>query len=90
MLARQERKEAEKLFAGSVGQALHDSLSGVKTGTFDVGTVASAKAQVREHAGLSAEERNRLKEAIANAKSLYEVKRLERILKSGRIPDSKK
>ena len=73
------------MFSGAEGEALHSEIS-AKTGTFEVGSV-SKKAKTSS-GGLSKAEVEKIENAIKNAKSLEEVARLERMLKSGRIPDA--
>eukprot|EP00158_Paraphelidium_tribonemae_P001540 Partr_v1_DN24527_c1_g1_i3_m19857 putative small nuclear ribonucleoprotein len=82
-----ERDEAERLFSGAQGEALHAEMAD-KAGAFDVGDVAARGASGGKASGLSASEIARIQEAIQNAKSLDEVARLERQLRSGYIPES--
>jgi hypothetical protein len=82
------------MFGSEKGQQLHSKLSSstsasAKTGTFEVGHVNdSAKKKKDDDGRLSKAEIKRIEEAINNATSMEEISRLERLLKSGRLPDA--
>jgi len=72
----QEREEAVTLFGGDKGKVLEAELS--KKKTFIPGAAAAA--------GLTDEQKQKIKELIAKANSIEEVQRLERALASGKLP----
>jgi len=72
----QEREEAETLFGGDKGKVLEAELS--KKKTFVPGAAAAA--------GLTDEQKQKIRELISKANSLEEVQRLERALASGKLP----
>jgi len=71
-----ERNEAQVLFGGDKGKVLEAELS--KKKTFVPGAAAAA--------GLTDEQKQKIKELIAKANSIEEVQRLERALASGKLP----
>jgi len=79
-----EREEAEKLFGGEAGKNLLSTINSQRGNTFVPGGEEPQPAK----GGLSAEEAARIKEAIKNTTSLDEISRLERILKSGNLPEA--
>ncbi|ESO92360.1 hypothetical protein LOTGIDRAFT_120927 [Lottia gigantea] len=78
-----ERQAATKLFKGKKGQQLVQEL-GKRSKTFTVIDKLPDKRGVSN--GPSKEEIESIKKAIANAKSLDEVERLNQMLKSGQVP----
>ncbi|KAI9006959.1 leucine-rich repeat-domain-containing protein [Hyaloraphidium curvatum] len=86
-----ERAEARKMFSGAKGKALYHSLSEQKAKVFEPGEGIKEveKKEARPYQGPSPEEAARIREAIANAKSMEEVIALEAQLKRGAIPDAR-
>ncbi|KAJ3330968.1 U2 small nuclear ribonucleoprotein A', partial [Blyttiomyces sp. JEL0837] len=85
-----ERAESKKLFSGSEGSQLANSLSSNKgsmdvSGSDDASTL-SAKKGPKPAQGPTPEEAARIREAIANASTLEEVARLKRQLEGGAVP----
>jgi len=70
-----EKNEAKKLFGGKEGEKLKN----------DIASQRSAPTQAADE-GLTAEQRQRIKDAIGRAQTLEEVQKLELILQSGKIP----
>ena len=82
----QERTEAHELFSGVDGTALAARLSAQKSiNTFEPGEMGEKKA-ARPYQAPSEEEKRKIREAIAGAKSLDEITRLEKSLRSGVVP----
>jgi len=75
-IKQKERQEANYLFGGESGKALQVELS--KKKTFVPGAAAAA--------GLTEEQKLKLKELLAKADTSEEVQRLQRILASGKLP----
>lgn len=94
-----ERLAAKKLFTGLEGSKLVSNLSNQKSKYFEPGITPShlvdqsasgnVTSSVHSTSKFTPEEAAKIKEAIANAKTLEEANRLERILRSGHIPDVK-
>ncbi|KAL5016245.1 hypothetical protein ScPMuIL_005834 [Solemya velum] len=80
-IKQKEREAAAKLFKGKKGQQLAQDI-GKRSKTFTPGE----KLPVKRAAGPTKEEIDAIKQAIANAKTLEEVERLNNMLKTGQIP----
>ncbi|KAK6188950.1 hypothetical protein SNE40_005021 [Patella caerulea] len=78
-----ERQAAAKLFKGKKGQQLAQDL-GKRSKTFVPGEKLPEKRNAPS--GPTKDEMDAIKKAIANAKSLDEVERLNQMLKSGQVP----
>ncbi|XP_050403898.1 U2 small nuclear ribonucleoprotein A' isoform X2 [Patella vulgata] len=78
-----ERQAAAKLFKGKKGQQLVQDL-GKRSKSFVPGEKLPEKRNTPS--GPTKEEMDAIKKAIANAKSLDEVERLNQMLKSGQVP----
>lgn len=76
------------MFSGEKGQALRQQLAGQKkTKTFEVGQIEPISSRAaKKGTGLTPAEVEKIKEAIRKATSLDEITRLERLLRSGRLP----
>jgi len=77
-----ERLEADKLFSGEEGQKLKDSIAKAKT--FTPGEIPTE--QPKKKSGPTPEQITAIRAAIANAKTVDEVNRLEKALKLGLVP----
>eukprot|EP00160_Parvularia_atlantis_P002912 Unigene12424_Nuclearia_a/m.37751 Unigene12424_Nuclearia_a/g.37751 ORF Unigene12424_Nuclearia_a/g.37751 Unigene12424_Nuclearia_a/m.37751 type:complete len:257 (+) Unigene12424_Nuclearia_a:2-772(+) len=77
-----ERQEAAALFKGAEGKSLESAINAQRT--FVPGSVSDEP----KTAGLSAEDAARIRAAINNSTSLDEIARLERVLKSGGMPEA--
>jgi len=82
-IKRKEREEADKLFTGEEGLKLKDSIA--KTKTFVPGEVFVE--QQKKKTGPTPDQITAIRAAIANAKTVEEVNRLEKALKLGIILD---
>ncbi|KAI8887446.1 L domain-like protein, partial [Backusella circina FSU 941] len=85
-----ERKEAAALFAKDDGtdNDLAKSITDNKTKTFEPGEGLENQGGVSH--GLTPDEQMKIKEALKQATSLDEISRLERLLKAGHVPSTKK
>ncbi|RUS20028.1 U2 small nuclear ribonucleo protein A, partial [Jimgerdemannia flammicorona] len=93
----QERVDAAKLFVAKDGEetSLAKSITETKSKTFEPGegivgsgpAVGASKPNVPA-LGISPEEQSKIREAIKQATSLDEITRLEKILRSGHLPDN--
>ncbi|XP_077981040.1 U2 small nuclear ribonucleoprotein A'-like [Glandiceps talaboti] len=81
-----EREQAKKLFKGQKGQQLANDL-GTRSKTFVPGAGLAAGDK---KGGPSAEDVAAIREAIANAKTLEEVERLNQMLRTGQVPGKEK
>ncbi|KAI9686193.1 MAG: U2 snRNP complex subunit [Bathelium mastoideum] len=85
-----ERKKAVELFGtASEPSALASKILSIKSRTFDVpssGLTSDTSGTKFSRVDLDEEEKKRIRERIKNAKSLQEVRRLEKELNEGRIP----
>ncbi|KAJ3040098.1 U2 small nuclear ribonucleoprotein A' [Rhizophlyctis rosea] len=83
-----ERTEAAQLFSGTDGTALAARLSAQNSiNTFEPGEVTSLeKRAARPYQQPSEEEKQKIRDAIAGARSLEDVTRLEKSLRSGVVP----
>ncbi|KAJ3053122.1 U2 small nuclear ribonucleoprotein A' [Rhizophlyctis rosea] len=81
-----ERTEAHEVFSGADGTALAARLSAQKSiNTFEPGDLGEKKA-ARPYQAPSQEEQKKIRDAIAGAKSLDEITRLEKSLRTGMVP----
>lgn len=80
-IKQKDREAAAKMFKGKKGQALAADL-GKRSKTF----VPGEKLPEKRHEGPTKEDVAAIKAAIANAKTLEEVERLNNMLKTGQIP----
>lgn len=87
-IKQRERDAAERLFGGKRGEKLVNGARKSKTNKFVPGE-ALAKTPASQTAKKNPQKNNiaAIKAAIANAKSLEEVQRLEMLLKTGHVPD---
>lgn len=76
-----EREAAERLFSGKRGEQLKIDIASKRPKTFEPKMPSSAAKTAEQDRDTSA-----IKDAIANAKSLEEVQRLEQLLKRGQVP----
>lgn len=74
------------MFGGVKGEELREQLTLTKSNTFEVGHVP--QKSLKHKSGLTAEEIESVTKAIDNATTLEEVARLERILRTGHMPES--
>jgi len=87
-----EREKAKKVFSGDKGNALLKSMqgqasaAGVDKHGRDEEDVLEEKRKKQKKDALTPEEIEKIKDAILKATSLDEVSRLERLLRSGRLP----
>ncbi|KAG0212768.1 U2 small nuclear ribonucleoprotein A' [Mortierella sp. GBA30] len=83
-----ERMEAKKLFQGKTGpSALAESIAATKSSTFEPGegVPLPLKSSVPTLT-MTKEDQEMIKAALANAKTLDEITKLERALKEGKVP----
>lgn len=80
-----EREQAAALFKGKKGQQLVKDL-GKRSRTFVPGAVLPGGGEKKVPTGPSPEDVAAIKNAIANARTLEEVERLNQILKTGQVP----
>jgi len=72
---KQEREDAKSMFGGEIGQKLRASIE--KTRTFEPGRVSD---------GLTPEQKEKIRVALAKAGTLAEVQNLDRILQTQKFP----
>eukprot|EP01137_Pigoraptor_chileana_P015460 Opistho-2@71414 len=83
-IKQKDRAEAAKLFGGKKGQKLHEEL-GQKVSTFTPGEGLPTEAIKPVP---TAAEVQKIKDAIAKATTLDEMRRLEQQLQTGQVPDA--
>ncbi|KAF2238846.1 small nuclear ribonucleoprotein U2, A [Viridothelium virens] len=85
-----EREKATELFGtASEPSALASKILSVKSRTFDIHDSGQANGTMQSKSNrvdLNEAEKKRVREAIRNAKSLQEMRRLEKELNEGRVP----
>ncbi|RCN50802.1 leucine Rich repeat-containing domain protein [Ancylostoma caninum] len=79
-----EREAARKTFKGKRGQKAREAIKRSTTAPMDV---ENAEASRVNGTSLTAEDRAKIQNAIASARSLAEVEYLQSVLASGRIPE---
>jgi len=82
-----ERQAAQKLFSGQKGELLKKDIAAKRSKTFDVKDVVKpSTAEDKEFIQEKYKDQEAIKNAIANASTLEEVRKLELLLQQGHIP----
>lgn len=81
-----ERAAAKKLFSGKKGEILQKDIAAKRSKTFEVKDVVPATKEDAEFLAEKYKDQEAIKEAIANASTLEEVRKLELLLQQGHVP----
>lgn len=81
-----EREAAKKLFSGKKGELLKKDIAAKRSKTFEVVDVVKATEEDKAFLEEKFKDQEAIKEAIANASTLEEVRKLELLLQQGHIP----
>lgn len=82
-----ERQAAQKLFSGQKGELLKKDIAAKRSKTFEVKDVVKpSTAEDKEFIQEKYKDQEAIKNAIANASTLEEVRKLELLLQQGHIP----
>jgi len=85
-IKQKERNAAKKMFTGKKGEMLKKEIAAKRSRTFEVKDVSEVRQEDEKFLAEKYKDQEAIKEAIANASTLEEVRKLELLLQKGHIP----